>query len=275
MPLKCTQRVGKTMLPILFLAILSCVGLFAPSTSFAERVTGKVVGVLEVFSRAQLQSHPEWLDFFNTLAGQAAIAIENATLFESLESTNRDLFQAYDATIEGWSHAMDLRDKETEGHTQRVTRMTLELAQAMGVKEAQRIHIRRGSLLHDIGKLGVPDHILLKSETLSEAEWEIMRKHPQFAYEMLSPIRYLGPALNIPYCHHERWNGTGYPRGLIGEQIPLEARIFAVVDVWDAVRSDRPYRPAWDIETARSYILEHAGSDFDPIVVKHFLEMIG
>ena len=235
---------------------------------------GKIIGVLEVFCRTPLQPHPEWLDFFNTLAGQAAIAIENATLFENLESSNRELFQAYDATIEGWSHAMDLRDKETEGHTQRVTRMTLELARAMGMNEGQLIQIRRGSLLHDIGKLGVPDHILLKAEKLSEEEWVIMRKHPQFAYEMISPIRYLKPALNIPYCHHERWNGTGYPRGLAGEQIPLEARIFAVVDVWDAVRSDRPYRPAWDVETARSYIQEHAGSDFDPTVVTYFLEII-
>jgi PAS domain S-box-containing protein len=235
---------------------------------------GKVVGVLEVFCRAELQPYPEWLDFLDTLARQAAIAIENATLLDNLEYSHRELFQAYDATIEGWSRAMDLRDRETEGHTQRVTRMTLELARAMQVDDAQLIHIRRGALLHDMGKLGIPDPILLKAEKLTEEEWEIMRKHPQFAYEMLSSIRYLEPALKIPYCHHEKWDGTGYPRGLKGEQIPLEARIFAVVDVWDALRSDRPYRPAWDHEKARDHIREHAGTDFDPKVVKQFLKII-
>ena len=235
---------------------------------------GKVIGVLEIFSRTFLQRSPQWFDFLNTLAGQAAIAIENATLFENLERSNRELFQAYDATIEGWSRAMDLRDKETEGHTQRVTRMTLELCRAMKIGEEQLLHIRRGALLHDIGKLGIPDHILLKAETLTDEEWEIMRKHPQFAYEMLSSIKYLEPALKIPYCHHERWDGTGYPRGLKGQQIPLEARIFAVVDVWDALRSDRPYRPAWDVESARNYVQEHTGSHFDPMVVEYFLKTI-
>ena len=235
---------------------------------------GKVVGVLEVFCRARWQPSPEWLDFLNTLARQAAIAIENTILFDNLQYSNRELFQAYDATIEGWSRAMDLRDKETEGHTQRVTRLTLELARAMHVDESQLIHIRRGALLHDMGKLGIPDHILLKAEKLTDEEWAIMRKHPQFAYEMLSSIRYLQPALKIPYCHHEKWDGTGYPRRLSGEEIPLEARIFAVVDVWDALRSDRPYRPAWDPESARNYIREHAGTDFDPNVVEHFLRIV-
>ena len=237
-------------------------------------VKGKPIGVLEVFCRTRLQLYPEWLDFLNTLAGQAAIAVENATLFDNLQYSNRELFQAYDATIEGWSRAMDLRDKETEGHTQRVTRMTLELARAMNIDEAQLVHIRRGALLHDIGKLGVPDHILLKTETLTEEEWKIMRQHPRFAYDMLSSIRYLEPALKIPYSHHEKWDGTGYPRGLMGEQIPLEARIFAVVDVWDALRSDRPYRPAWDVGKAREYIREQAGIFFDPKVVEHFLKII-
>jgi PAS domain S-box-containing protein len=235
---------------------------------------GKVVGVLEVFCRTRWQLAPEWLDFLNTLAGQAAIAIENATLFENLQYSNRELSQAYEATIEGWSHAMDLRDKETEGHTQRVTEMTLALARAMQIDEAQMVHIRRGSLLHDMGKLGIPDHILLKAEKLTDEEWLIMRKHPQFAYDMLSSIRYLQPALKIPYCHHEHWDGTGYPRGLAGEEIPLEARIFAVVDVWDALRSDRPYRPAWDHDSARNYIRDYAGTFFDPNVVRHFLKIV-
>jgi HD-GYP domain-containing protein (c-di-GMP phosphodiesterase class II) len=237
-------------------------------------VKGKAIGVLEVFHRMPLHAYSEWLDYLTTLAGQAAIAIENSTLFDNLQSSNRELGQAYDATIEGWSRAMDLRDKETEGHTQRVTRMTLELARAMKMGDEQLIHIRRGALLHDIGKLGVPDHILLKEDKLTDEEWEIMRRHPQFAYDMLFSIKYLEPALKIPYCHHERWDGTGYPRGLKGQQIPLEARIFAVVDVWDALTSDRSYRPAWDVEAARNYIREHAGLYFDPAVVDYFLKTI-
>ncbi len=235
---------------------------------------GKVIGMLEAFRRVPLQPYQEWLDFLDTLAGQAAIAIDNAQLFENLQNSNRELNQAYDATIEGWSHAMDLRDKETEGHTQRVTEMTISLATQMGIPESERVHIKRGALLHDMGKLGVPDHILLKSEDLTDEEWEIMRKHPEFAYEMLSSIGYLKPALNIPYCHHEKWDGSGYPRGLKGDRIPLEARIFAVVDVWDALRSDRPYRKAWSIEKAKQHILEQTGSQFDPKVVEYFLKLI-
>jgi putative nucleotidyltransferase with HDIG domain len=183
------------------------------------------------------------------------------------------LTHAYDATIEGWSHAMDLRDKETEGHTLRVTDLTLRLARAMGASPAELVHIRRGALLHDIGKMGVPDRILLKPDKLTEEEWEIMRKHPTFALEMLELIHYLKPALNIPYSHHERWDGSGYPRGLAGREIPLEARIFAVVDVWDAVTSDRPYRPAWSKEKALNYIEEQSGKQFDPDVVYVFLRL--
>ena len=235
---------------------------------------GKVQGVMELFCRRPLQPYPEWLDFLETLAGQAAIAIDNATLFENLQLSNSELIQAYDATIEGWSRAMDLRDKETEGHTQRVTDLTLRLAGIMNMSESKLIHIRRGALLHDMGKLGVPDNILLKPGKLTDEEWEIMRKHPQFAYEMLSSITYLKSALNIPYCHHEKWDGTGYPRGLKGEQIPLEARLFAVVDVWDAVTSDRPYRKAWGKEEAAQYIKDQTGKHFDPNVVNIFLNMI-
>jgi PAS domain S-box-containing protein len=237
-------------------------------------VKGKVKGVLEVFHRAPLQPYPEWLDFLNTLAGQAAIAIEDAQLFENLERSNRELSQAYDATIEGWSRALDLRDKETEGHTQRVTEMMLNLARAFGLPEKQLLHIRWGALLHDIGKMGVPDNILLKSGELTEEEWARMRRHPQYAYDLLKPISFLAPALDIPYCHHEKWDGTGYPRGLKGEEIPLAARLFAVVDVWDALRSDRPYRKAWTAEESREYIREQAGSYFDSTVVEHFLELI-
>ncbi|MDI6770019.1 MAG: response regulator [Anaerolineales bacterium] len=235
---------------------------------------GQVCGVLEVFHRAPLRPDAEWLDYLDTLVGQAAIAIDNAELFDDLQRSNMDLFAAYDATIEGWSHALDLRDKETEGHTQRVAEMTQRLAREMGMSETELVHIRRGALLHDIGKMGVPDPILLKPGALTEEEWVIMRKHPLYAYEMLSPIAYLRPALDIPYCHHEKWDGTGYPRGLKGEQIPLAARLFAVVDVWDALTSDRSYRPAWPEEKARAYIREQAGAHFDPQVVEVFLKMV-
>jgi PAS domain S-box-containing protein len=237
-------------------------------------VKGKVKGVLEVFHRAPLHPYPELLDFLNTLAGQAGIAIENATLFENLEQSNRELSQAYDATIVGWSRALDLRDKETEGHTQRVTEMTINLARAFSFPEEELLHIRWGALLHDIGKMGVPDHILLKPGALTEEEWIQMRRHPQYAYDLLKPIAFLTPALDIPYCHHEKWDGTGYPRGLKGEEIPLVARLFAVVDVWDALRSDRPYRPAWTIEKTLEHIKSLSGTHFDPKVVEYFLELI-
>ena len=218
--------------------------------------------------------YPEWLDFLNTLAGQAAIAIENATLFENLQQSNRELSQAYDATIEGWSRALDLRDKETEGHTQRVTEMTIRLARHFDFSKEELLHIRRGALLHDIGKMGVPDHILLKPETLTEEELIIMRKHPGYAYDLLKPIDFLARALDIPYYHHEKWDGTGYPRGLKGEEIPLAARLFAVVDVWDALRSNRSYRLAWSEEDALAYIREQSGKHFDPSVVEIFLKQI-
>jgi len=235
---------------------------------------GRVLGVLETFHRQLMQTDGEWENLMEALAGQAAIAIENAQLFSDMEKSNTELRLAYDATIEGWSRAMDLRDKETEGHTQRVTELTLELTRRMGVSEERLVHVRRGALLHDMGKLGVPDHILLKPEKLTDEEWAIMRRHPLFAYEMLSPIEYLRPALEIPYCHHEKWDGSGYPRGLKGDQIPLEARIFAVVDVWDALMSDRPYREAWPREKALAHIHQGAGGHFDPQVVEMFQELI-
>ena len=235
---------------------------------------GKVEGVLEVFHHTPRQPYPEWLDLLNTLAGQAAIAIENATLFENLQQSNRELSQAYDATIEGWSRALDLRDKETKGHTQRVTAMTLDLARAFDFSEEDLLQIRRGALLHDIGKMGVPDHILLKKEPLTEEEWIAMRRHVQYGYDLLKPIDFLTPALDIPYCHHEKWDGTGYPRGLKGEQIPLAARLFTVVDVWDALRSDRPYRPKWSQQETLAYIREQSGKHFDPQIVGSFLQMI-
>ena len=191
-----------------------------------------------------------------------------------MDHLHAELVTAYDKTIEGWSRALDLRDKETEGHSQRVTDLTVRLARLAGLSEEALKHIWRGGLLHDVGKLGIPDAILLKTENLSPAEWEIMRKHPVYAYEWLSRIDYLQPALAIPYCHHEKWDGTGYPRGLKGEEIPLPARIFAIVDVWDALTSDRPYRKAIPLETALDYIRSQAGKHFDPELVKMFFTLV-
>ena len=236
---------------------------------------GTVLGVLEVFHRERIASNGEWLAFLETLAGQAAIAIENAELFSKLERSNVDLIQAYDATIEGWAHALDLKDEETKGHSQRVTELTLCIAGKMGIKEEDMAHLRRGALLHDIGKMGIPDSILLKPGKLTDEEWEIMRKHPVYAFEMLSSIDFIRPALDIPYCHHEKWDGSGYPRGLKEKQIPPSARIFAVVDVYDALHSNRPYRKAWTKEKTLEHIKEQSGKHFDPQVVNVFIKEIG
>jgi putative nucleotidyltransferase with HDIG domain len=234
---------------------------------------GDVKGVLEVITRRPFEPGSDWLAYLETLAGQTAIAIDSISMLEDLQRSNIDLRVAYDATIEGWSKALDLRDNETENHTLRVVEMSLKLAEKMGIKNDDLIHIKRGALLHDIGKMGVPDHILHKPGPLTDEEWVIMKQHPQFAYEMLSPISYLHRALDIPGCHHEKWDGTGYPRGLKGEQIPLAARLFAVVDVWDALRSDRPYRKAWPDEKVMAYIKEESGKHFDPNVVDNFLTL--
>ncbi|MEO8287654.1 MAG: HD domain-containing phosphohydrolase [Chloroflexota bacterium] len=234
---------------------------------------GQVNGVLEVFHRGPLQVDKEWISFMEALAGQAAIAVDNATLFTDLQHSNMSLAVAYDMTLEGWSRALDLRDEETEGHSRRVTEMTLKLARFMGMSEAALLHIRRGALLHDIGKMGIPDAILLKPGPLTDEEWAIMRKHPTYALELLSPIPFLKPALDIPYYHHEKWDGTGYPGKLKGEEIPFAARIFAIVDVWDALRSDRPYRSALPKEQAYSYIAQQSGKHFDPEVVDAFFRM--
>lgn len=191
-----------------------------------------------------------------------------------LQEANAQLLAAYEATIEGWSYAMDLRDQETEGHSRRVAELTVNLARALGVSDGEILHIRRGALLHDMGKIGIPDSILHKPASLTDYEWETMRKHPQLAYDMLGRIEYLHPALDIPYCHHEKWDGTGYPRKLKGEEIPLAARLFAIVDVWDALTSNRPYRPAWSEEKALTYIREQSGKHFDPQVVELFFKVI-
>jgi putative two-component system response regulator len=185
-----------------------------------------------------------------------------------------ELQDAYEATLKGWVRALDFRDNETGDHSRRVTLLTVELARLMGINEDELVHVRRSALLHDIGKIAVPDSILHKTGPLTEAEWDIMRKHPQIAIEMLEPIEYLRPALAIPFNHHERWDGTGYPRGIKGEEIPLAARIFAVVDVWDALSSDRPYRKAWPYEKIVEHMRQQSGTHFDPKVVELFLQMM-
>ena len=235
---------------------------------------GQIKGVMELFHRAPLHPVQEWWDYCEALAGQVAIAIDNATLFEELQQTNDELVRAYDTTLEGLSSALDLRDKETEGHSLRVTAMTERLAQAMGVARSEQLIIRRGVLLHDIGKIGIPDNILLKPGPLSEEEWVIMRQHPVYAFQLLSSIPALQHVLDIPYCHHEKWDGSGYPRGMHGVEIPLAARIFAVVDVWDALTSDRVYRKAWTRTATLDYMRAQSGSHFDPEIVEAFIRFI-
>jgi putative nucleotidyltransferase with HDIG domain len=235
---------------------------------------GRVRGVLEIFHRRSLQPDAEWLDFMEALAGQAAIAVENAVLFKELQRTNLELTLAYDTTIEGWSRALDLRDRDTEGHTQRVTHAAVKLARRLGMIDADVVQIRRGAMLHDIGKMAIPDSILLKTEPLTAEEWNEIRQHPRYAYELLSPISYLGPALDIPHYHHERWDGRGYPHGLRENEIPVSARLFAVIDVFDALVSPRPYRAAWDKAEAVAYVSDQPGRHFDPEITAEFLRML-
>lgn len=234
----------------------------------------KLKGVLEVYHRSPLEFDEDNLEFLEALAAQTAIAVDNGSLVEELLSANAELIQAYTATIEGWSSALELRDLETEGHSQRVTEMTELLARAMGVEDKEALeHIRRGALLHDVGKMGIPDSILLKDGPLPPSEWETMRKHTEYAVQLLSPVKFLQPSLSIPAFHHERWDGSGYPHGLAGNEIPLSARIFAVVDVWDALLSDRPYRKGWPEEKVLEYIREQSGKQFDPEVVEAFFRI--
>jgi PAS domain S-box-containing protein len=236
-------------------------------------VKGQIKGLFELFHRSPLSPNEEWLQFMQTLAGQAAIAIDNSQLFDNLQRSNQEIRQAYDTTLEGWARALELRDRETEGHTRRVTRLTMQLARYIGINDDDMVNIYRGVLLHDIGKMGVPDQILRKTGPLTDHEWVEMRKHPQHAFDLLSPIPYLRPALDIPYCHHEHWDGKGYPRGLKGEQIPLAARLFSVVDIWDALLSNRPYRDAWPEKKVVAYLKEISGTILDPKVVEAFLKM--
>lgn len=247
---------------------------FVDFAGFPLIVHGEVEGVLEVFLREKIEiSQDDW-QFLNVIAGQTAIAVDNAILLSNLRRTNFDLRMAYDRTLEGWAKALELRDEETEGHSRRVTETTLRLASMVGIEEEEMIHIRRGAILHDIGKMGIEDSILLKSGPLTPEEWTKMKFHPEFARQLLEPIPYLRKAMDIPYCHHEWWNGEGYPRGIKGEEIPIAARVFSVVDVWDALSHDRPYRKAWAEQKIIQYIQDLSGRQFDPNVVEKFLLLL-
>jgi PAS domain S-box-containing protein len=234
----------------------------------------RLLGILELYARAPLAADEGWFVLLDTLGGQGAVGLELAAHVERLHSVTKELRSAYEATLQGWIRALEMRDKETEGHTQRVTAMTLRLARASGVPEDFLPDIERGALLHDLGKIGIPDAILQKPGPLTEEEWAVMRQHPTLAREMLWPNEFLRPAIDIPYCHHEHWDGTGYPQGLKERAIPWPARLFAVVDVWDALTSDRPYRRAWPRDEALAYIRTQAGHHFDPRAVELFFEIL-
>ena len=235
---------------------------------------GQVIGVLETYHRSLLQPDDDWLDFLGTIAGQTAVAIDSASLFQDLQRTKGELNLAYDAAIESWAQVLELSNRESETHAARVVELTLKLAHSMGIAERDLIHFRRGALLHDLGNLGVPESILNKPSALDEAELKIIQSHPQLAYQLLSSVNYLAPALDIPHYHHERWDGSGYPDGLCEEQIPFPARVFAVVDVYDAMTSARPYRQAWSHQAAMEYLQLSSGKLFDPGVVKAFSHVV-
>ena len=238
------------------------------------KIKNELIGVIYVDNRARSGIFQEnELGMITAFADQAAVAIDNARLFEELEASNHELQEAYQATLEGWVQALDMRDKETEGHTQRVTILTERLARSLGVEGIELVNITRGALLHDIGKMAIPDGILLKPGKLTDDERALMQKHPIYAYDMLKRIEFLLPAIDIPYCHHEKWDGTGYPRGMKGEEIPFAARIFPVIDVWDALISDRPYRKGIPKDEVRERIKADSGKHFDPRIVEAFLAM--
>ena len=238
------------------------------------RNMGQLMGIVEVFSRKEINWDREKIQFFEALVKQTAIAIDKVNMVVNLKKSNIELIKSYEETLEGWSRAMDVRDHETENHTQRVTSLTIKMGERLGLSDEQLIQMRRGALLHDIGKLGVPDNILLKKGKLTDEEWEIMRQHPATAAELIKPIAFLAPAITIPYFHHEKWDGSGYPQGLSAGEIPIEARIFSIVDVWDALSSDRPYRKALSHFEVANYIFSQSGSHFDPQLVSTFLDLL-
>jgi len=258
---------------------LTRLGMFTPGKIIQSAITvpmtasGTIVGVLQVFSFQpnRFTSHAAILTL---LANTAANAIHGARLTNSLERTSQDLNQTYDATIDGWTRALELRDFATERHTERVVSMTLELGRKIGLDDSELLRVRHGAQLHDIGKMGIPDSILLKPGALDESEWRVMRKHPVYAYELLRPIPRFGDIIDIPYCHHEKWDGSGYPRRLKGPEIPLAARIFAVVDVWDALSSNRPYRNPWPQHQVFDFIQNQSNKQFEPEITRAFLDIV-
>jgi PAS domain S-box-containing protein len=257
------------------LALQGTSGNVVQSILYAPMIgKGELLGVIQVHSHSPNRFSPTDAELLTMIGNIAAVAIENARLIDDLEHKNVELVQSYDATIDGWSNAVELRDQETEGHQRRVAHLTTQLAVRMGLNVDQLEHIRRGAMLHDVGKIGIPDNILNKPGKLTEPEWEVMKRHPQYAYDLLRPVQFLRPAIEIPYCHHEKWDGTGYPRGLKGEEIPMTARIFAVIDVWDALRSNRPYRKAWGIAETAEYMQNQSGRHFDPSVLTEFFKMM-
>ena len=235
---------------------------------------GNPRGIIEVYSRKIHDPKPAWLDLFDTIARDVSLALQNQNIFQTNQLNGEKKQVSYGATLDAWMAAMLLRGGEIEGHARRVTDMTLRLAKAVGIPEEQLGNVVRGAMLHDVGKLVIPDQILQKPGPLTKKEWELMHKHPEFAYQMLSPISELRPALSIPYSHHERWDGSGYPQGLSETDIPLQVRVFSIVDVWDALRSDRPYRDAWPDSAVYRYISDQSGKYFDPRVTRAFLDLI-
>ena len=233
---------------------------------------GQVKGVLEIMHRSALRPDEDWQNLVEALSSQVAIAIDSLELFEKIQQLNLELMLAYDSTLDGLGSALDYRLKEAEGHTQRVTEMAVELARALNLPDKDQVNVRQGALLHDIGMLGIPESVLLKQGALSEEERSVLQQHPQYAQTWLSHAAYLRPSLDIPYCHHEQWDGNGYPRQLKGENIPLAARLFSVVHMWDALQSERPYRKAWSRDNVVQYLRQQSGVLFDPQVVKAFFD---
>jgi HD-GYP domain-containing protein (c-di-GMP phosphodiesterase class II) len=245
--------------------------LYVPLLHKQKSIGAFIVGTTSEIH--QFQKHE--LAICTIFSRQASLAVANAKLHRKAQQSIVAITQAYDATLEGWSRLLDIRDQMTDKHTHRVVDLTANLARRLGTPEAKLVHIQRGALLHDIGKMGIPDSILHKPGLLTDREWKIMRTHPLIAYQILSDIDYLSPALDIPYCHHEKWDGTGYPRELKGDAIPISARIFAVIDVFDALTSDRPYRKAWKRVDAFAYIRKQSGKHFYPEAVTEFMAMMG
>jgi len=247
---------------------------YLSSAAVPIREQGRVVGALTVYADEANGFDAENEGLLEQIGQDVSFALDSIQAEAERKRAEANLEEAYDTTLEGWAKALELRDKETEGHSRRVTETTLSVARAMGFSEEELVQIRRGSILHDIGKMGIPDQILRKEGPLTDEERQIVLKHPDTAYNLLKQIPYLEKALEIPYCHHEKWDGTGYPRGLAGEEIPLSARIFAIVDVWDALSSDRPYRKAWSREKVVEYLKNDIGKHFDPRVADVFLALV-